>query len=191
MHHPAVAWSGSLLLAFAVSTAGAEPAFAPDAGLMLRCGGTSREQAGDDKSRRRPWRVLGWLYRAIRNEDVATRGAPPLLFYLRSPLLARFADDSDCPEETGAGVLPRCEATAVVAESRARTVDVVLPQLGAATASELIEAVQRQLEAGVAVTLRTAGGGEAVLRPGGEDGVVVTACDAGTGREGRGPPDVI
>ncbi len=158
------------------SFAGAMP------GLGRVCGDAwpqqaARQQAEPQKTERRPWRVLGWLYRTIRSDDASDDGSPPLLFYLRSPLLAGFGDEADCADQPASATPSRCEVTAVRAHKRgARTVNAVLPQLGASTPAGLVEAVQGQLEAGAAVTLRTTRGGEAVLRPGGHDEIVVTAC---------------
>ncbi|MCI0434771.1 MAG: hypothetical protein L0271_14190 [Gemmatimonadetes bacterium] len=146
----------------------------------------------DDKPRKKPWRVLGWLYRAFGHGEASRQESPPLLLYLRSPLLAGFAEEADCPENRKPVKAPRCEAVPVLAhKSGTRTVDAILPQLGASTAAELIDAVQSRLDEGAAVTLRTTRGREAVLLPDVDDEVMVTACDERVRPEVAGGRDFV
>ncbi|MGH7503722.1 MAG: hypothetical protein ACREL7_18505 [Longimicrobiales bacterium] len=124
--------------------------------------------------RRRSSRLFGWLYRAVRNVDMEKSSAPPLLFYLRSPLLAGFADEVECPPEqeqvahekhmltSGAAC-----ATITVHEEKGspRMTRVALPMLDATSPADLLEALKLKLEARQAVVLPSIDGNALLLSP--------------------------
>lgn len=118
------------------------------------------------QQRKRSSRLFGWLYRSIRNVDMEKSSAPAL-FYLRSPLLAGFADDLDCPEnerlETAAEV---CSTITVRSEKEApRVAQVALPVLDSDDSNELRETLQTRLGAGEAIVLSTLDGKALLLSP--------------------------
>lgn len=118
------------------------------------------------QQRKRSSRLFGWLYRSIRNVDMEKSSAPAL-FYLRSPLLAGFADDLDCPEDerltTAAEV---CSTITVRSEKEApRVAQVALPVLDSEDSSELRETLETRLGAGEAIVLSTLDGKALLLSP--------------------------
>ena len=117
--------------------------------------------------RRRSSRLFGWLYRSVRNVDMEKSSAPHL-FYLRSPLLAGFGDDMDCPPETER-LEPGTEACSVItvrAEKEApRVAHVALPVLDAHDSADLRDTLETRLGAGEAIVLSTLDGKALLLSP--------------------------
>ena len=119
------------------------------------------------QQRRRSSRLFGWLYRSVRNVDMEKSSAPHL-FYLRSPLLAGFADDMDCPPESerlepGAET---CSMITVRTEKEApRVAHVALPVLDAHDSADLRDTLETRLNAGEAIVLSTLDGKALLLSP--------------------------
>lgn len=128
------------------------------------------DQQAESRDRRRHSRMFGWLWRSTRNVDLEKTGTP-LLFYLRSPLLSALSD-RDCPQEEERLTLPlqtdaaTCATIALNAGSRdALNVVVGLPQMDAATPTELEAALRVRLERGERVVVRGLGGTPIRLNP--------------------------
>jgi hypothetical protein len=119
------------------------------------------------QQRRRSSRLFGWLYRSVRNVDMEKSSAPHL-FYLRSPLLAGFGDDMDCPPESerlepGAET---CSVITVRTEKEApRVAHVALPVLDAHDSADLRDTLKTRLSAGEAIVLSTLDGKALLLSP--------------------------
>lgn len=128
----------------------------------------SRGPARRAQQRKRSSRLFGWLYRSVRNVDMEKGSTPPLLFYLRSPLLAGFGDDMDCPpdQRPDATGVDACATIKVHAEKHAPQIaHVLLPVLDATNAVDLDEALRFRLEAGEAIILSTLDGKGLLLSP--------------------------